>query len=326
VLITGANIGLGFEAAIKFAALGASALILGVRSIERGEAAKAEISKRANYPAEKIQLFSLDMAQFSSVEAFAKAVSGKVDQIDVAVLNAGIAAPSYKLSPDGYETTLQVNALSTALLGLLLLPKLREATAKSGAASHLTLVGSVGHHFVKPETMVVEQGQSILEKVNAKEFFGLGQYMVTKLLLMYAMDGIVAQTQVVDGQPDVIVTTVCPSLCRSNLGRDFSSILKIPNALFQMVFARSSEEGSRTIVSGAALDADAHGQFWSHDVLFKYALQLEQFWYELTESDSRKGIMVTSDEGKKLQAKAWAEIVGVLSQRVPAVNSILRAK
>ncbi|KAK4234271.1 hypothetical protein C8A03DRAFT_37961 [Achaetomium macrosporum] len=44
VLVTGTNTGLGFEAAVKYAALGASRLILGVRSADKGEAAKQHIA------------------------------------------------------------------------------------------------------------------------------------------------------------------------------------------------------------------------------------------------------------------------------------------
>ncbi|KAK3943683.1 hypothetical protein QBC46DRAFT_28136 [Diplogelasinospora grovesii] len=47
VLVTGANTGLGFEAAVKYAALGASKLILGVRSADKGEAARQRIVQRS---------------------------------------------------------------------------------------------------------------------------------------------------------------------------------------------------------------------------------------------------------------------------------------
>jgi len=46
VIVTGANSGLGFEAAVKFSALGASKLILGVRDIGKGDKAKTAIEAR----------------------------------------------------------------------------------------------------------------------------------------------------------------------------------------------------------------------------------------------------------------------------------------
>jgi NAD(P)-dependent dehydrogenase (short-subunit alcohol dehydrogenase family) len=112
ILITGANVGLGLEATLKFAALGAARLILGVRSLHRGEEAKAEICRRTGYDASHIQMYEIDMSTFASVKAFAEAISKKESRLDVAILNAGMAAPSYKLSPEGYEMSLQVNVLS----------------------------------------------------------------------------------------------------------------------------------------------------------------------------------------------------------------------
>jgi NAD(P)-dependent dehydrogenase (short-subunit alcohol dehydrogenase family) len=50
ILVTGANTGLGFQAAVKYAALGASSLILAARSLQKGEAAKNEIVRRTGCP------------------------------------------------------------------------------------------------------------------------------------------------------------------------------------------------------------------------------------------------------------------------------------
>lgn len=48
VLVTGGNSGLGLEAAIKFINLGVSRLIIGCRSIERGNEAKKLIEQRTS--------------------------------------------------------------------------------------------------------------------------------------------------------------------------------------------------------------------------------------------------------------------------------------
>ncbi|OAP56877.1 hypothetical protein AYL99_08989 [Fonsecaea erecta] len=305
VLVTGANIGLGLEAAVKFATLGASRLVLGVRSIQRGEAAKEEICRRAGYKSADIQLYPLDMSTFGSVNSFAEKVCTAESRVDVAVLNAGVAASSYQCSAEGFEMSLQVNTLSTALLAVLLYPKLQKSAELSGKPAHLEFVGSVGHRMVKPDALDValSSGSRVLDLVNVKKFFDIErQYFTTKLLLMYVMEGLVAAASLSSTGhqgPDVIVTTCCPNLCRTNLGRDFSCLLKLPNYVFQAVFARSAEEGSRILVSGTTLGKDAHGQFWSHDVFDK------------------KGELVTSPKGKVLQKKAWSEIVEILRAHVP---------
>lgn len=58
VLITGANVGLGYEAFVKFAALGASRIILGMRSLARGETAKAQVCRRTGYDPNNIAMVS----------------------------------------------------------------------------------------------------------------------------------------------------------------------------------------------------------------------------------------------------------------------------
>lgn len=267
ILITGANVGLGLEAAVKFASLDAARLVLCVRSLRRGQDAAADICKRANYDIKRIHLYEVDMSTFNSVKELAKTLSAKEPRIDVAVLNAGVTRPAYGLSPDGYEMTLQVNVLSTALLAILLLPLLHETSKLSGRPSLLEFVGSHGHSMVKPDSFRFGDDEKILQTVNSKAFFNyMTHYQASKLLLMYAYEGLVKSTS-----PDtsVIITTVCPGLCRTNLGRDFSSPMKFINAVFQSFFSRSAEAGSRTLVSGAALGQDAHGQFWTHDVFFR---------------------------------------------------------
>jgi NAD(P)-dependent dehydrogenase (short-subunit alcohol dehydrogenase family) len=270
VLVTGANVGLGLESAVKFAALGASSLILGVRSLQRGEDAKKLICQRTGYLTSNIKLVQLDMSTFASVKKFADTVTKEIPQIDVVMLNAGIAAPSYQVSPEGYEMSLQVNVISTALLAILLLPKLRQTTANTGQPTHLEFVGSAGQDQVTQDMLKLGPQDEVIQNLSSKEFFNyMTQYSVSKLLLQYAVDSIAPKTLSSSGKPEVIVTTVCPGLCRTNLGREFGTLLKVANGLFQQIFARTCEEGSRTLVSGAALGLEGHGKFWSHDVFFK---------------------------------------------------------
>jgi NAD(P)-dependent dehydrogenase (short-subunit alcohol dehydrogenase family) len=269
ILITGANVGLGLDSAIKFAALSAASLIFGVRSLERGEEAKRLICQRTGFLTSNIKILRLDMSSFASVKQFANAVTKEVPRVDVALLNAGMGAPSYQTSPEGYEMSLQVNAISTALLSILLLPKLRQTAAKTGRPTHLEIVGSNGHSDITQNTLKLGPEDNVIQKMSSKEFFSImTQYSVTKLILMYAIEGIVPKTLGASGKPEVIVTTVCPGLCKTNIGREFSWIMKFTNGLFQMFFARSCEEGSRSLVSGAALGPEAHGEFWSHDIFY----------------------------------------------------------
>ncbi|CAM1506064.1 Fc.00g057050.m01.CDS01 [Cosmosporella sp. VM-42] len=264
ILITGSNTGLGFEAAKKFAALGASKLILGVRSIERGQAAKDRIEQsldgRSSSPL--IEVIQLDMLKLSSVEEFAREVSERFTEVHIVVLNAGIAAVDYFTSPEGWESSLQVNVISTAYLALLLLPKLRQTTLSTGSLSILEIVTSSGHGDVKAPSL--ESNGRIIDKVNDRSNFNfLTQYQITKLLAMYVMKQISATTLA----DEVVVFAVCPGLCKSDIARDGSFVLRKIDGIWKSLFARTAEQGSRTLVSGATLGADARGGFWTHDRL-----------------------------------------------------------
>ena len=98
VLITGTTIGgLGFEAAQKIAALNATKLIITARSEKKGQAAKEHIERYvqsnggSGKPASpQIELYVLDMDDFSSVKAFAEKVNANVPKLDAVILNAGL--------------------------------------------------------------------------------------------------------------------------------------------------------------------------------------------------------------------------------------------
>ncbi|KAK9427695.1 short chain dehydrogenase yanD [Lipomyces doorenjongii] len=300
ILITGANSGLDFEAAIKFAALGAKKLILAVRSLERGKKAKARIEQHTRCSKDVIEVLQLDMASYSSVESFTQELSRRFPVVHAAVLNAGVALPSHKASSEGWEMALQVNVLSTAYLGILLLPLLRQSFRSIGRATHLEFVTSTGHGDVKIAS--VQGGSSILDKVNNPENFNFTtQYIITKLLEMWVMMQIAAATS----SSQVIVNASCPGLCKSSLGRHFSLALRVPDNIMKAILGRSAEEGSRTLVSAVTTDEKAHGGFWTHDRI------------------AVPGVLTTTEEGKELNSQFWKEAIEVLSKQNPKIESIL---
>lgn len=60
-------------------------------------------------------------------------------------------------------------------------------------------------------------------------------------------------------KPPVILTMVDPGLCHSELAREAGWGLYF----FKLLFARTTEAGSRTLVAGVTAGADAHGQYMS---------------------------------------------------------------
>ena len=142
IIVTGANVGLGKEASKHFVRLGAHTVVLAVRSLEKGEAAKAEIETETKRLG-AVEVYELDYSSYASVKAFAAKVA-QLPRIDIAVLNAGVATEQFEVSEDN-ENTITVNVISTALLALLLLPILRSSASEYGIEPVISVVGSGIH-------------------------------------------------------------------------------------------------------------------------------------------------------------------------------------
>lgn len=188
ILVTGATNGLGLEAAILYTNLGAKTVIITARTAAKGENARLEIEQRTGRK-DVIQVRVLDMDTFLDVKRFASELRRDVSTIDVVLLNAGIFTFDYATLPDGWEAMLQVNALSSAFLGLLMLQWMKEVR-NPGQVQHLCFTGSGTHTRVEIESeSATWPEKDVLHFLNEKENWGSGSnmYGVSKLLLQYAM-------------------------------------------------------------------------------------------------------------------------------------------
>ncbi len=135
IVVTGANSGIGLEAAKALAGHGA-AVTLAVRDVGRGSAAAEQVRMVA--PAAQIEVARLDLADLASVRQFAAEwVLAHPDGLDVLVNNAGVMAIPRRETTDGFEMQLGTNHLGHfALTGLLIgtmRPGGRVVTVSSGA-------------------------------------------------------------------------------------------------------------------------------------------------------------------------------------------------
>lgn len=146
VIVTGANVGLGLEAARHFVTLGASKVIIASRSSERGEKAKMDIEKTTGKLG-VVEVWSLDLQSFESVKAFAKRAEA-LDRLDIVCENAGVATQKFVLA-EGEESTITTNVTSTFLLALLLLPALHRTAARYNTTPRLAITSSEVHAWAE---------------------------------------------------------------------------------------------------------------------------------------------------------------------------------
>jgi NAD(P)-dependent dehydrogenase (short-subunit alcohol dehydrogenase family) len=126
-LITGANSGIGYQAAVELARHGAHVL-LGCRNAAKGAAALAKLL--AEVPGASAEVVSLDVASLASIREFAAAFAARGVKLDLLINNAGVMAlPNRELTADGFERQMGTNHFGHFALTGLLMPQLLSAPA-----------------------------------------------------------------------------------------------------------------------------------------------------------------------------------------------------
>lgn len=125
IIVTGATNGVGLATARTLAGAGAH-VILAVRNTELGAQRAAEIGGST-------EVLRLDVADLTSVRAFADALDGDVD---VLINNAGGLTQHRSETAEGFETTLATNLLGPFALTNLLLPRIRRQVVTVASEAH----------------------------------------------------------------------------------------------------------------------------------------------------------------------------------------------
>jgi NAD(P)-dependent dehydrogenase (short-subunit alcohol dehydrogenase family) len=134
-IVTGANSGIGYEAALALAQKGAK-VIVASRDTSKGQEAVSKI--QGTRPKGSAIFMQLDLANLASVRTFAEKFSQQFKTLDLLINNAGVMAIPYRTTADGFEMQFGTNHLGHfALTGLLLpiilrTPKARVVTISSG--------------------------------------------------------------------------------------------------------------------------------------------------------------------------------------------------
>ncbi|KAI1368094.1 NAD(P)-binding protein [Xylaria arbuscula] len=260
IVITGSNTGLGKEASRHYARLGVKRLILAVRNLDKGEAAKKEIATTAAIGVE-IQVWQIDMAKPTSIKAFATRLTSELDRVDIFHANAGLVSVTYNevqgFGAKGVEMNIAINYLATYLLVALVLPKLKTTAIEHGIRPTLVITSSGAHRH----TQFPQKSEPNLLRVvsNNREDspHWMEQYPLSKLLGVFAIRSIAEEYP----SYPVTINAVNPGLCHSDLSREAKGLQKVAFGLMKALVARTTEEGSRTLVSAGIAGPGSHGQY-----------------------------------------------------------------
>ncbi len=250
VLITGASAGLGQETARAVVAHGAN-VVLGVRDLEKGERAIADVRAAAGESGATVELRELDLATLASIRAFTDGVIADHDRLDVLIANAGVMASPEGRTTDGFELQFGTNHLGHFVLVNRLRPLL------AGGPARIVNLSSAGHRF----------SDVVLDDVNFERtpydpWQAYGRSKSANILFAVELDrrGKAAGQRACAVHPGTIIT---------ELGRHLTkeSFSALPSARAgQETIWKSIPAGAATSVwAGFVADADAIGGRYCED-------------------------------------------------------------
>ncbi|KAJ5767046.1 uncharacterized protein N7511_004662 [Penicillium nucicola] len=305
-VITGGNSGLGLETARHLVAASAECVVLAVRNMEAGEAAKNDIEKTTRRKG-VVQIRHIDMSAYSSVQSFVKKLAKDFDRIDGFICNAGIMIDVWS-QVEGIETSIFVNVINTLFLGILLMPKLKECARKFNIKPTLVFIVSVLGYTVKSEMDKSRKGL-IFDGFNDQRRANMDssqRYALSKLIEECAVRRFAALCPV--ERTGVVITMVAPGICTTGLGRDARTFTKVMHEALRVIMARTAEIGSRTFLHGLVVGEEGHGKLLS-------GCKIKEFWVPT---------WLTNDEGQKIQNSIWGEIASKLESVQPGCVSQLK--
>ncbi|KAF9350319.1 hypothetical protein BGX26_011481 [Mortierella sp. AD094] len=266
IVMTGGNVGIGFECAkLILASLSNVHLILGCRNSQRGAQGVTNLEPFAAV-GNTVEYRPLELASFASVRHFAQDINSSFpDGIHTLILNAGLMIFSRRLTEDGFETNMQVNHLSQLLLTQLLLPSLRKGSkTRPEEPSCVVFVSSSLH---KPGVGRGKGPELTIENIDGSvEFDGMVIYRNSKLCQAICMH-ILAASMKEDNA--ITVNAVCPGFIpTTDLKRDsgFATRMMMDNVLSRISAASTVQEGGDRVFKAMTGEGRAsNGAYFDKD-------------------------------------------------------------
>jgi NAD(P)-dependent dehydrogenase (short-subunit alcohol dehydrogenase family) len=196
-LITGANQGLGYYAVEHLALTGKHHVLLGSRSLQKGEAAlKALLESNPKISPSTITAVQIDITDDDSIAALAKLITEKYKKLDILINNAAIALVGN--SREVWNNNYNTNVAGTAMLTEAMLPLLRASTAPAPGRRIVFVSSTLGSMTVAAENY------------HGKPYV---QYSASKS----ALNMLVLHYTNVLKEEGIAALAVCPGFCSTNL-------------------------------------------------------------------------------------------------------------
>ena len=256
IVITGANSGLGKEAAIKLASLDAKKVIILCRNPVAAAAAITEIDERSKTKG-LVSTIPLDLGDLKSIEKCVAQLKSEVGNIDVLMNNAGVMAiPTRETTEDGFERQIGINHLGHYALTLSLLKSGLIKSSSSGGTARIINVSSVAHQMGNLEKV---RDDLFLEKPKAYTPWGAyGNSKLANVLFTRELARRLSDSSRSESDSRIATFTLHPGVCRTELYRYLTDIPKIlyplvgAVALPAIYLTKSAKQGAQTQIFLAA--------------------------------------------------------------------------
>lgn len=246
IVVTGATSGIGFQTALRLAALGARLALVG-RDRPRGEAARAAIQQQT--PGCDVAVFTADLSSIAETRRLAGELLIALPKIDVLINNAGAIFPRRSLTVDGLERTFALNHMAYFLLTDLL----RERLVASSPA-RIVVVASEAHRTAALDFSDLQ---------NEHGYGGWRAYRRSKLaniLFTRALARRLAGT-------GVSVHCLHPGFVASRFGDETGGVFALGIGLAKKLFAITPEQGALTSVHVTVADDLISGSYYVNRAL-----------------------------------------------------------
>lgn len=265
IIITGSSSGLGQYSALDLVDAGAK-VVFACRN-ESNAKKSIELINNKSLIANTEYMF-LDLCDFKSILIFAENIKKKYPKIDILMNNAGAGTTNYKITSDGYESTLQGNYLGPCLLTLLLLPHFNKDNAR------IIFLGSIAHY-----TSTIKEGDSkyflepqIFKDKFCSSFYSrfIGLYSNTKLLIMFFTQYLAKYCEKNPKYNQIKVVSCHPGVCNTGFMR-YLKVYPFLNLCVKIIypffyyFTKKASDGAQTQLFLAYLDHEQliNGAYYS---------------------------------------------------------------
>lgn len=295
ILVTGASAGLGVETARALAAHGAD-VVGAARDLAKAERATKGVLAQAAEGGGSLELVELDLASLPSVRAAADRLVAAGRSFDIVIANAGVMAPPFGQTQDGFETQFGTNHLGHFVL-------VNRIASLFASGARLVNLSSAGHRFAD-----VDLEDPNFEHTEYDPWIGYGRSKTANVLFAVEFD------RRHRGR-GVRAAAVHPGGIATELGRHVTEAET--QALVARLDARNAEAGLppfewKTVPQGAATSVWAAAVAGAGEVGGRYCEDCHVA--ELREGDGMDGVRAYALDAERAEA-LWTKSEELVGER-----------